>query len=318
MNKKAITSIGIEYDHFGIRAAKVQSVRLGNETKNSVETLLELNGDYAREEGLLTGLVSLAGQLGVKPAYRVVTCVSGRQVFVSQVKFKELPKAEMKKSLRAEIRKNLTFESAGSVLDYQVMGENDLEKKSLSDVTVTAVSRALIDFQVSILKKAGLEPGIVDVLPAAIANAYWAARVEAPAGAHVMVHFSPDLCTLVIDGNSVPFYTRSIFFQARELFGPQSETVSAPEKVNQLEVLGEELRRSLSYYTTNHGVADFGTLYPIGNYVGSEELLSFLHEKSGLEVEENALLKRLENRKDAIPGKFDVALALALRGSENL
>ena len=316
MSKNTFSSVGIEYDNYGIRAARISGTRQGTETRAAIENMIELKDNYTKDEVLIEGIRDAAKKISCKLSDCVIMCAAGRQVFVTQIRMKELPPAEMKKALRMEIRKNLSFETAGTVLDYQIMKRTATSFADEPSVTVTAVAKPLIDYQMRLLEKAGLKQAcIIDVLPAALANAFWIGRKDAePAKANVMIHFAPDMCTLVIDSQEHPFYTRSIYFPAEELCGTPEKELPPDEKTKQCDALGEELRRSISYYGTNFGPAEYGLLYYVGNYVQNETVRPFLKEKLGFAFDEAPLLKRMGSVKEAAPGKFDIAIALAMRG----
>lgn len=318
MAKPAFTCFGLDFDQLSIRAAKLGVFRHGKKIRYAVQDLQESAGDFAKDEALVAGLKALAGKIGIRPHDRIMTGVSGKQVFVTQLLFKALPDAEMKTALRFEIRKSLPFESAGSALDYQILDRPDPEKKGRSTVMVTVVARAVLDRQISLLDKAGLKPWIVDVLPVAVANAYWASRsaddIDTTA---VIVHFMPDVCNLVIDGRSAPYYSRSIYFSAEELFGAKGHDLPERERLKRLDAFQDELRRSMAYYEKTYGVSNFGPLYLIGSYAGNEELLSLIATKTGLVPETVFLPERSGYETGVEPGRYDVALSLALRGAEN-
>ncbi|MBN1129881.1 MAG: pilus assembly protein PilM [Chitinispirillaceae bacterium] len=316
---KTTTSIGIDFDARGVRMVKVKEVRAGKSVRPSIDCMYEASGDFSNQAALVGALKDLVAKVKPRDSDRVVTSASGRQVYITQMRFKAQPEADMKKALRAEIRKNLTFEMAGATLDYQVMDKGD-EKNDAPLITVTAVAKSLIEQQRGFLSKAGLMPAILDVLPAAVANACW---IGAPADdgtrnmAHVVVHLAPDLCTVVIDGEGIPFYARSIYFAVDRFFGPPAPDTGAQEKSIQLETLAEELRRSLAYYSTTNGISEFTGLCPIGNYVEDAGVRQFLQEKTGLEVRESTLLSRMGCARPETPGKYDVAISLAVHGLEN-
>lgn len=317
MRKQSFASVGIEYDSLGIRAARVASVGQGKEIKYTVEAFEEALGDYAKEDALVQGLAAMKEKMDASGKNRVVTCISGRQVYVAQVKSRDLPPEDLKKALRSDIRKNLTFDASGSALDYQILEETEPDSKAKPTVMVTAVANALVETQLRLLSRAGITPWVVDVLPAVLANSFWLGRNELrPQIAHLMLHFAPDACTLVIEGGAVPFYSRIIYFGVEEICGPTGCDIAPRDRSQRLDVFVDELKRSLSYYSKTYGVSDFGRLYLIGHHVENKELLSLLGERLGLDPDENPLTKRMQSSVTAAAGKFDLALALALRGTE--
>lgn len=317
MAKKSITTVGIEFDNLGIRAAKVTSVRKKKKIIYLLEGLEEVAGDFSKDDILAQGLKEMCGKIGLKAKDRVVASLSGKQVYVTHVKFKPLPVMEMKNALRFEIRKNLPFEAAGAALDYQILEGRTPEEKARPTVMVTAVASQLLERLIQVLGKADIRPWIVDVLPMVIANAFWVARdTPPPMAAHVMVHFSPDVCNLVIDGVSAPFFSRSVYFAAEEIYGKAAKPVPEQDRAKRLEGLAEELRRSLSYYEKTFGVSNFGWVYLVGNYVQNPDLRALIREKLGLPVDETPLLERIGSEVESVPGRFDLAVTLALRGKE--
>jgi Tfp pilus assembly PilM family ATPase len=315
MSGKSHASIGIEFDAKSIRAAKLTGFRHGREVKYSIERLEEVAGDFPSDIALVAGVRAAGEKVGAKPSDTVVTCTGGRQVFMTQVKQKELPRAEMKKALRNEIRKNLAFDSAASSIDYQIMESKSVDKGSFPLVTVTAVARAAVERQVDLLGKAGLRPSVVDVLPAAVCNAFWVGRsVGESRNAAVMLHLSPDTGTLVIDGGRASFFTRNISFAAAAVFG--DAPAPQADRAQQLEILTDEFRRSLSYYSSTYGIGDFDYLYLVGTWAQNEELRSLFRDTLGFSLDAATLLERMNSAAKAPAGKFDVAIALAIRGFE--
>jgi Tfp pilus assembly PilM family ATPase len=316
MPVKNITSVGIEYDNISMRAVQIRSVPHKDKHGGaSVESLHEIRGDFGRDDSLADGFREMAKKTGLRSRDRVVTTVSGKQIFVSRIKFKKLPDMEMKNALRYEIRKNLSYEAAGTVIDYQFLDEGDRAEGEKSNVMVTAVSNALLDRQVQALSRAGISPWIVEVLPITMSNAFWARRkMRDPGIAHVLVHLAPDVCNIVIDGQKVPFFTRSIYFSSVEIFGGRKTEIPDIEKKKRLNTLGDELRRSLSFYEKEFGVSSFGWISLIGNYAGHTLLLKLVGERLGLKHDLDGILKRLGKNGETEKGKFDLAAALALRG----
>jgi Tfp pilus assembly PilM family ATPase len=283
-----------------------------------VDALKEYAGDFGKDAELDAAVRKMAGDLGVGPRDHVVIGLSGKQVHVAELQFKNLADAEMKTALRFEVRKTLPFDIAGATLDYQILDRVDPEKKDRITVMVTVVANALLDRHVRLLDKAGIEPWIVDVLPVAAANAFWAFRKDPdPAAAHVILHFAPEVCTLVLDGAATSFYTRSIYFSAEDMYGAAGASVTALERTRRLDALGDELRRSLSFYGKTYSSVKFGALCFMGNPVENEELRNTIRDKLGLVPDDQPLLARLESQQNTTPGKFDAALALSMRGAEN-
>lgn len=314
---KTISSVGIEFDQKSIRMARVLTKPSQKSPTYMIEDLQEIRGDFAEESLLIEGLKRARSKLELSSHDQAVSCVCGKQVYASQTTFRNMPDKEMLEALRLEIRKNLPFDSTTAALDYQIIQDKSDTTTEERAVLVTAVAGSLIKSHLNTLEKSGIRPAMVDALPTAVANAFWEGRNDpVNLSPNVVLHFAPDVCTLVIDGNGVPYYTRSIHFSADALFEHTPEvTITEAERQRRLLTLGDELRRSLSFYEKTYGVSSFTSMYLMGDYLSSPELLNVLHGRVGLPIEQSGLLDRIGRPLDETPpGKFDIAITLAMRG----
>ncbi len=316
MAKVKRVSIGIEYDNLGIRAAKVTAIKKGKLIHYNIDKLVEERGTFEGKNDLVEGLKKIRSSFSIGQNDYVTTCVSGKQMHVTQMPFKLLPENEMESALRFEVRKSLPFEATGSTIDYQVMRKAD-RKDQDSQLLVTTVANILLNKHVDVLQKSGIKPMIVDVLPVTVANVFWRERTPKDDGsAYVMIHLGPGVCTVVIDGRAVPFYTRSIYFSSEEIFGEKTEDdkkIGENERERRLVAFGEELKRSLSFYEKAHSVSNFAACYVLGEYIYSDEVFNFIREKLQLETKHTELALIAEKKNRAKKGKFDVAIALGMR-----
>jgi type IV pilus assembly protein PilM len=313
MAQKMSTSIGIDFDACGIRGVKVTAVASGKNIRFAVDNVFEVRGNYGREEELIDGLKQTREKLAGTSRDHFVACVTGKQVYAAQMPFRRLPTNEMANALKFEIRKNLPFEAASATIDYQILDNKDEPAEQVS-VMVTAVANPLLKKLLQIMEQAGIRPWIVDVMPVAVANTFWAGENDpVNMSANVVAHFSPEVCTLVIDGNGTPFYTRSIYFSAEEIYGKPSQPLSEPERERRVKALGEELARSLSFYEKTYNISNFGAICLMGDYIQAPDLLNLIHGRLNLRIKAPSLLQKLHSHVNAPPGKFDVAVALAMR-----
>jgi Tfp pilus assembly PilM family ATPase len=306
---KAGYVIGIEHDIQGIRAARLSTDGRGGFT---VARLEEIKGDYSEDLGLLDGLRKIRGTLGVGVRDAVVACLSGKQVFASQIPFRKLGSEEMEQALRLELRKTVHFEVATSTLDYQVLDESEGSSGAESQVMVALASNSILSRHLRLLERAGLKAVAVDVLPVAISNALWAWKAG-DAGDHPMValHVGPQTSTIVIDGEHSPFFNRTVYFAAEEVFGPNA---SEADRAKRLRSLSDEISRSLVFYEKNEQVSGFQEIVLLGEYLDKETLAQHVQNATGLPVRKMNLAGKLSSGKEPEPGRFDLAVALALRG----
>src|SRR5437868_4604895 len=84
-------TVGLEYDHLSIRGARLSSDGKGQFAVSHIE---EIKGDFAEDSGLIDGLRQVKEKLGMAQRDTVVACLSGKQVFSTQLAFRNLPREE--------------------------------------------------------------------------------------------------------------------------------------------------------------------------------------------------------------------------------
>jgi Tfp pilus assembly PilM family ATPase len=220
--------------------------------------------------------------------------------------------------LKLEVRKHLSFEVSTSTLDHQIVSEHGVEVEGEeTQVLVTAVANLLLQRHLRQMESVDLKPLVVDLLPVAVANAFWIWSDALPEDhenmIHVILHMSPDVCTLVVDGENAPFFNRNIYFTAYDVFGDANSNLTDREKKRRITILGDEVVRSLSFYEKTYSNSNFYGINLLGEYIDAPELTSMLQEKTGLGLEKLDLVQRCGSGVKAAPGKFDLAIALALR-----
>jgi Tfp pilus assembly PilM family ATPase len=301
---------GIEHDHRAIRAARLSMDGRGG---FAIEKLEEVKGDYAEDLGLLDGFRAMRSAMGIGSRDSVVACLSGKQVFATQLAFRKLGTEEMEQALRLELRKTVHFEVATSTLDYEILDEDGGGSTgSETQVMVALASNALLNRHLKLLEKAGLKAIAVDVLPVAMANALWAWKGgEEGDQPLVALHIGPQVSNIVVDAEHSPFFNRNVYFAAEDVFAPEA---SAGDREKRMRSLADEISRSLIFYEKNSQVSGFQEILLLGEYLEQEQLLEQIQKTTGLPLKKMDLAAKLGSVRDPAPGRFDLAIALALRG----
>jgi Tfp pilus assembly PilM family ATPase len=305
-------TVGLEYDHLAIRGARIASDRKGGV---SIDRLDEIRGDYTQDESLIDGLRSIKEKLGVTARDTIVACLAGKQVFASQITFRNLGREEMEPALRLELRKSMHFEVATASLDYQVLQQGDATAVTgdTVQVLVALAGGGLLPRQLKNLNKAGLKPAAVDVLPIAISNAIWTWADKPREHPQVAVHVGPVVSTIVIDGLRSPFFNRSVPFPADEILGKDPAAAMGDKRTP---ALGDEIARSLTFYEKNTFASGFTEILLLGEYLEDTPLPDLLRRHTGIPVRRMDIVKKLGAVNSREAGRFDLAVALAARGEE--
>lgn len=298
-------AIGLEFDSKGIRAAGVTG------TANhllSVWPIFELQGDFTQEAALIEALKQLRLQLPIHKTDQVVTCVGGKQVFVAQMPFRKLSEIELESALKLEVRKFVHFEMSTSTFEYQILKGRE-EHSDQIQVMVSVVANGHLLKQVSLLEKSGIKPAVVDVLPLALANILPLHKSpnndKAPS---IILHLSSGIATIVIEAAGHPFFHRYLYFSVEELLG------SKHTRDRCLNGLSDEINRSLSYYEKSHSlVGGLTQMIAIGDFLHRPDLLLDLRKSTGLDIKIGDLASSTQSNLQVETGKFELAVALALR-----
>ena len=115
----------------------------------------------------------LLRQQGMNPrrVKSVISGISGASASVKQITTMEMPADELASAMTFEARKHIPMDGTDAVIDYQIFGSNEREVDKI-DVGLVACTKGVLSSHMDLLKECGLKPGIVDVDPIAITNAF--------------------------------------------------------------------------------------------------------------------------------------------------
>lgn len=302
-------TVGIEHDHKAIRCARLSSDGRGS---YAIDKLEEIKGDYSDDANLLEGYRNVKNAMGIGARDSIVTCLTGKQVFAAQIEFRKLSGEEMEQALRLELRKTVHFEVATSSLDYEQLEMDGHSNGGTTQLMVILAANTLLKKEMVLLDRAGLKPAAVDVLPVAVANALWAYHgIKEGDIPLVALHVGPQLTTIVIDAESYPFFNRHIYFSAEDLAG---ESLSDQDKDKRLQSLADEVSRSLLFYEKNSRASGFQEILLLGEFLDLPGLVDRIKQVTGLHVTKMDLPNKMGFTRESHPGRFDLAVSLALRG----
>jgi len=316
MAKKQSSSVGIEIANHAIHAVRILVAESEFGVDYTLESCLSVNGDYEKDDELIAGLRDIRRKMNVSSSEKIVSCIEGKQIFTTQISFKKLPHNDMLNALRLEVRKTLPFDIYGASLDYQIIKDSD-DPHGDVQVLAVVVAHVLIKRHLRVLEKAELKPFIVDVLPLALANAFWneAAGNRDNSFVQVVLHVGPSVSTLVFDGDEVPFFSRNIYFAADKILGESSIEMRENERNRQFGIFRSELVRTLAFYEKTYKTDNIKGLYLSGEFADSADLKDMLTRHVGVQLlEKPATIKT--NGANFKKGYYDIAIALAMRKIE--
>ena len=263
----------------GTYSVKLVALQPGGSRHRYAEAVLprSLAGDEPPAPAILAGLIDdcMSKIDHSARSFRGISLgVSGPDVIVKQISLPLMDESEIGGALRYEARKHLPFDVDSLVLDHQLLGRNTSERRL--DVLLATVSQARLDRALAPLRELGVEAGIVDAAPLALANALVQATVKDTADdSHVrlLLDVGHRDTWLSLQHQGHPLFTRRLDWggsrltdavadklgctperaEAWKLDGGASLAQPGPEAAAaraEVEALGEELRRSFAFYRT--------------------------------------------------------------------
>ena len=269
----------------------------------------------------------------------ITVSVSGPDVIVKQISLPFMDESEIPGALRFEARKHLPFDIESMVLDHQVLGRNTAERKL--DVLLATVSQARLDRALAPLRELGIEAGIVDAAPLALANALTQARAASDDGdLRLLLDVGHRQSWLSLSHEGHPLFTRRLDWggerltaavaaatgsslekaEAWKVDAASSLARSGPEAAAAravVESLGEELRRSFAFYRTIAELPDTFMLRLSGGTARLAGLTERLGETVGVPVTAFCPFEASERGARGAAGgpQFAHAYGLALRAA---
>jgi len=271
----------------------------------------------------------------------ISVAVSGPDVIVKQITLPFMDEAEIPGALRYEARKHLPFDVESMVLDHQVLGRNPVERRL--DVLLATVSQARLERALAPLRELGVEAGIVDAAPLALANALAQAAdrdLVDDADVRLLLDVGHRESWLSLCHQGHPLFTRRLDWGGARLteavaastgctveraeawkldagasLGDSGAEAAAARGV--VESLAEELRRSFAFYRTIAELPDAFTLRLSGGTARLPGLPERLGEVVGVPVSAFSPLEVLDRgtRIQAGGPQYAQAYGLALRAA---
>jgi len=305
---KASSMVGLDIGNYSVKLVHLQHRNGSYQLLSAVEEAI-LTESGQDEDARVKAIRKVFQQAGLKPGRReaIVTAVGGSGTAVKQVEFPLLTDEELASSVKWQAGKRLPFGPDEAVLDYQVLGRDVTSKKM--HVLLVAVTRMHLREHLDLLKKAGVDPLIIDLSPLALANAVMGTQELEEDKAVAVLDIGASNAILDVFAPGKFFFTRDIAVTGRQLAnetprrkgghpsedadsggktesGEQRADGQAPETTKApLDHLIFEIRRSLTYYENRRGRGGFQKLFLAGGGIQLPHLSDHLHTRLGVAVE---------------------------------
>ena len=291
-------------------------------------------------------------QQGFNPrkAKGIITGINGSSASIKQITTMEMPSDELESAMTFEARKHIPMDGTDAVIDYQILGSNKKEVDKI-DVGLVACTKGVLNNHIDLLKECGLKPGIVDVNPVAMSNAFSLIKDIPDDGLVVMLDIGAVSSTLVVYGKGEQFFTRDLpigghhfvkelsekkeigYIEAQDklfrdgISALKSETSS--ENISEVGIaertvydnLVEDMRRSLRFYAKQTGQSFFLKIFLTGGAASTLGLTGMVKEKLNIDCAVFDPFESMEGADDVSisnASQYTTALGLGIRGGMDL
>ncbi len=346
--------LGLDIGRHTVKLVSLEQTKVGYKIVDAASRLIpDANRAYDPEKIDSPMWVMATKELlrlqGINPkrVKNLVTGVAGFQASVKQITTLDMPTEELVSSMTLEARKHIPMDGTDAVIDFEIFGPNAKELDKI-DVGLVACTKGVLNQHLDLIKECGFKPGIVDVEPIALTNAFTHAKDMPEDGLVVIVDIGAVSSGLVVWGHKQQFFTRDIqvgghdfvkaameknslsYIEAQDRLqkegistilgkasSPENDVAIGIAERTVIDTLVEDIRRSLRFYAKSTGQSFFLKILLTGGSAELPGLVDFIESKLNVDT---GILNPMEN----MPGieglevpnqpQYAVALGLAVRG----
>ena len=283
--------------------------------------------------------------LNPKKIKLMATGISGSAASVKQITTMEMPAEELDSAMTFEARKHIPMDGTDAVIDYQILGSNEKEVDKI-DIGLVACTKGVLNSHINLLKESGLKPGVIDVDPIAVTNAFTFVKEMPSDGLAVLLDIGAMSSSLVVWGSGQQYFTRELpvgghqfvqeiikknnisYTEAQDLLYKDgvSSIINKNDEINATGLsvaeksvydnLIEDMRRSLRFYAKQTGQSFFLKILLTGGAGSTPGLAELISSKLNIETDILNPFEGLEVAEDITlenPSQYALAMGLCIR-----
>ena len=206
------TTIGLDIGTSAVRAVQMSVGRSGAKLERLGQVRLldssVRDGEIADPDQVADALRTLWRDWKFK-GKKVALGVANQQVVVRQVDLPWLPEAELRESIQFQVQEYIPIPLDQATLDYQVLEEyENAEGQRFVRVLVVAAQSLMVDAILQSIRKAKLEPTLLDLDAFALLRALAPGDVIAERTGEMLVDIGSAVTNVVVHENGVPRFVR--------------------------------------------------------------------------------------------------------------
>jgi type IV pilus assembly protein PilM len=310
--------LGLDIGSYSVKLVEVDNEDGRYRLKNFAISELYGDGEEYDVEGpsysrQLTAIRDCFRQMKINPKRaKFLNCsVGGPTVAVKQIRSVSLSAEELESSLIFEARKHLPLDDTEAILDYQIL-EGGAESQNM-EILMVATTKKTFDNLIKLLGDLNLKPRIIDAESVSLLNSYFIVRGKPESeGATIFLDIGAKFSALTIFSGQSMIFSREIPIGGHKLTEDvkniheveyvEAENIKKERGMGALlgkedggpsiriarrmvvDLLVDEIRRSLRYYSKETGVREFDKMYICGGTAGLQNLNSHLAKELSLDV----------------------------------
>ena len=202
---EAKLSVGLDIGSTSVKVVALGAKRAGSARPIVGQSVMPL--EAGQEIDASAAIKTAVAKLHM-PVRTVNISVSGQWVIMRIIEMPVMKPSEMRQALPFEAQRYLPFSIQDVVVDGVVLGSIDATKMW---VLIVACKKELIERRVDWVRRAGLEPVLIDVDALALANSFLAGvDGQRPDGTRSLINVGAQLASLVIFQGDTPYLVRDI------------------------------------------------------------------------------------------------------------
>jgi len=344
--------LGLDIGRQYVKMVSVEKTKEGFKVLDAGSRLVpEPNSAYDPEKidrpHWVMAVKELLRQQGLNPkkVKNIITGINGSSASIKQITTMEMASEELESAMTFEARKHIPMDGTDAVIDYQILGSNQREVDKI-DVGLVACTKGVLTGHMDLLKECGLKPGVVDVNPIAMSNAFTFIKNMPDDGLVVILDIGAVSSTLVVYGKGQQFFTRDLpigghhfvkelsdkkeigYTEAQDILYRDGLSAAVGSSADPMGGVGiaertiydnlvEDLRRSLRFYAKQTGQSFFLKIFLSGGAADTPGLTDFVSGKLNIDCgifDPFAEVEGAENISVTNRSQFTIALGLGIRG----
>ncbi len=268
-----------------------------------------VDGAFMDPAGVIETIKSLVSQYKFKNK-QVAVGLNGHSVIIKKISLPAMTQEDLQESIQWEAEQYIPFDIKDVNLDVEILSHS--ADTGHMDVLLVAAKRDMITDYADTIRKAGLEPVVVDVDVFCLHNMFERAYGFVPGEVVALLNIGASIMNINVVAGGITAFTRDISMggnnfideiqrqlnvsheeaEAYLLGGDPTEEIDAviPQEVERVihqvaENLAGEVQRSFDFYATTSAEGDINRIHVCGGTSKLPTVLRVLEDKIGLPVD---------------------------------